>query len=223
MPDLETFDEQQLLRSIRRRRILFGLAITVPVLAAWWRSSQWIAQRWNLQPELVRFAILLAFSILGALAPNLSRSWGHDPRETPRLRWLNQERTDRYMTVSRVLMVFGLGGLLLVQCSVLFAPIETDTAFSRSDGLVWAVLTGSLCLRWRPTDLGDEGAQFRYLIAVNRAFLVTLATCLGAIVFDAYRGGGMLRPAIEAALLVGCLTLQSSLIIGERRAAPDGG
>ena len=223
MPGLETADEQQLLRSIRRRRILLGLAITVPVLVAWLRSSQWIAQRWNLQPELVRFAILLAFSILGALAPNLGRRWGHDARETPRLRWLNQERTDQYMRVSRVLMVFGLGGLFLLQCGVLFAPMGSDTAFSTSDGLLWAVVGGSLCLRWRTTDLGDEGAQSRYLIAVNRAFLVTLAACLGAIVFDAYRGGGMLRPAIEAALLVGCLTLQSSLIIGERREAPDGG
>ena len=221
MSDLETAGEQQLLHAIRRRRILLGLVIVIPSVAVWWLSSRWIAQRWNLQPELVRFVVLLAFSILSVLVPNLGKGLGRDARETPRLRWLNQEHIDQYMTVSRVLLVIGLGGLLLLQCTTLFASIKTETAFSRSDDLVWAVLSGTLCLRWRPTDLGDEGAQLRYLMAVNRAFLVTLTACLAAIVFDAYRGGGILRPAIEVALLIGCLTLLLSLIIGERRAAQD--
>ena len=222
MPDLETPDEQRLLRSIRQRRMARGLAVIVPVLVAWWVLSRWIAQRWGLQPDLVRFAILLAFSVLGFLAPRWpGRGLTHDARETPRLRWLMQERADRHVALSRMFLVLGLGGLLLVQCVTLLLPLHADTAFSSSDGLVWAVLTGSLCLRWRPRYLGDEGAQLRYLTAVNHAFLVTVVACLGAIVLDACRGG-MLRPALEAALLAGGLTLQLSLLIGERRTAQDG-
>ena len=222
MPDLETADEHRLLRSIGRRRMACGLAIMVPMLVAWWLLSRWIAQRWGLQPDLVRFAALLAFSVLGFLSPRWPGSrLTRDARETPRLRWLMQERADRHMALSRMFLVLGLGGLLLVQCVTLLLPIHADTAFSSSDGIVWAVLTGSLCLRWRPKDLGDEGAQLRYLTAVNHAFLVTMVACLGAIVMDALRGG-LLRPALEAALLAGGLTLQLSLIIGERRTAQDG-
>ena len=222
MPELETADEHRLLRSIGRRRMAWGLVIVVPVLVAWWLLSRWIAQRWGLQPDLVRFAILLAFSVLGFLVPRWPGTrLAYDARETPRLRWLRQERADRIMARSRMLMAIGLGGLLLVQCVTLLLPTRRDAAFSSTDGMVWAVLAGSLCLRWRPKDLGDEGAQLRYLTAVNQAFLVTVVACLGAILLDACRDG-MLRPALEAALLIGGLTLQLSLLIGERRAAPDG-
>ena len=222
MPNLKTADERHLLRSIGRWRMVRGLTFVVPVLVAWWLLSRWIAQRWGLQPDLVRFAILLVFFIPGVFAPKwLGGGLAHDARETPRLRWLSQERADRHLARSRAFMVFGLGCLFLVQCVTLLRPMGADAASSSWDGLVWAVLTGSLCLRWRPKDLGDEGAQFRYLIAVNRAFLVTLVACQGAIVLDACLGG-ILRPALEAAMLAGGLTLQLSLLIGERQTAPNG-
>lgn len=222
MPELESDSEQHLLRSIRRRRMGRGLVVMLPTLVAWWLLSQWIAQRWKLQPDLTRFAILLVFSIPTLFAPRwFGRGLGHDPRETDRLRWLNREQTDRQIARRRIIMAIAIGLTLLMQCVMLLLPGSMDTAFYGSDVLVWLVLISASGLWWRPADLGDEGAQLRYLIAVNHAFPITLVACLAAIVIDAYRGGGILRHALEAALLIGCLTLQLSLIIGEPRTALD--
>ena len=214
--------DEQLLRSIRRRRMAQGLPVMVLVLSAWWLLSRWIARRWDLPPDLVRTAIMLAFMVPAVVAPRwLNGRFGNDPRETPRLRWLIRERADRVLDRSRIPMIFGIGILLLVQCVMLLGLVRLPSGYSGSDGVTVAVVMGSLCLRWRPADLGDEGTQLRYLIAANRAFLVTLLSCLGALLLDAFRDG-LLRPALEAALLAGSLTLQLSMFIGDRRTTTDG-
>lgn len=222
MPDFENDSERQLLRSINRRRRLRGLAVALPATAAWLLLAHWIARRWNLQPDLVRFAILLVFVIPAVFAPRLfGRDFNHDPRETFRLRWLNKERADQQIARGRIIQVIGFSLILLIRCVTLLGPRRMDATFSDSDVLVWSVVAAALGLRWRPADLGDEGAQLRYLTAVNRAFMVTLVACLAAILLDAYWHGGILRPALEAALLIGCLTVQLSLVVSEPRTAPD--
>jgi hypothetical protein len=219
MPDFENAAEKQQLRTIERRRVMRGVAIAIPVLTAWWQVSGWVAQHWGLHPEFVRGAALLVFGAVGIFTPGgISEGLSRDPGETLRVRWLSRERADERTACNHILLAFVLGVMLFIQCLALLGPTGAIAGFSGLDGLVSVVLTAALGLRWRPGDLGDEGAQFRSLVAVNRAFLVTLVACVGAIELDAYRAG-MLRPALEGALLVGCLTLQLSLIVSERRAA----
>ncbi|MCQ8276854.1 hypothetical protein NFI95_00115 [Acetobacteraceae bacterium KSS8] len=221
MPDNQASEDDRLLRAIRRRRMAGGPVISVPILAGWWLLSGWIARRYAVQPELVQFSTMLAFLVLGILAPRwLEVPWFRDPRETPRIRWLIQEGSDRYERLSRLLLSVGLGGLLLVQCVSLVNLAHPTHELSDGDGVGWAVFIALLGVRWRPSDLGDEGAQLRYLIAAHRAFLVTVILCLAAVVADSFHAG-LLRPAISAALLAGALTLQLSLMISERRTAPD--
>ena len=223
MPNFESNAEQPLLNSIRRRRIYRSLVVVLPALAAWWLVSQWIAQRWRFDPDLTRVAVLLVFSTSALFGSRwFGRGFGHDSRETARLQWLNREQNDRLIIRSRIIMAGAIGLALLKQCFVLLELRGTTAPFSGSDVVVWLVLASASGLRWRPADLGDEGAQQRYLIAVNHAFPVTLIACLAALAMNALRGGGILRPALETALLIGCLTLQLSLIIGEPRTALDG-
>lgn len=169
-----------------------------------------------------RFVSVLVFAVAAIVAPRwLGGNPSHDPRETPRLRWLGRERADRKIGGRSIIVVFGFGLALLGQCLIVLGSGSTNVDLSGSDILLWSILGMVLGLRWRPADLGDEGAQARYLIAVNRAFLVTLVACLAAIVLDSCWGGGRLRHLLEAALLIGCMTLRLSLIIDERRAAAE--
>ena len=218
----ESERERGLLRSIGRRRLRRGLVVGPPMVAAWWLLSRWIAQRWNLQPDLVRFVVVFIMAVPGIFAPDLLGSrLTHDPRETPRLRWLNRERTERRVGRTRTILAVCLGMMLLMQCLAMLAPGAMNNAASSPDMVVWLVLTIAVSLRWGPADPDDEATQLRSLIAVNRAFVVTLLACLAAITLDTLRGGGVLHPALEAAMLVGCLTLQVSLIIGKPRIAGD--
>ena len=206
-------------RSLGRRRMLRSLIIAVPLVAAWLLLSHWIAQRWAVQPNLARFTVAFILFVPSVLFPSWLRAVPPDRAETQHASWLDRQRVERRTRIGRISAVIGLGILLLLQCAAVLEPETASPVFSDDGVVMWLLLTISLSLRWRPGDLGDEGAQRRTLVAANRAFLVTLLACVAAILLDAYRGHGTLRPALEAALLIGCLTLQLSLIIGERQEA----
>ncbi len=208
-----------MLRSIGRRRMLRTLIMAVPLAAAWLLLSHWIAQRWAVQPNLARFTVAFILFVPSVLFPSWLRAVLPDRATTQHASWLDRQRVERRTRTGRMFAVISLGVLLLLQCAAVLEPETASPAFSDGDVVVWLLLTISLSLRWRPADLGDDGAQRRTLVAANRALLVTLLACVAAILLDAYRGHGTLRPALEAALLIGCLTLQLSLIIGERQDA----
>ncbi len=213
--------EERLLRSIRRRNVLSGLLIFIPVLTLWWVLSHWLIHRYGIERNLATFGTaFVAGPGVAVLLRRLGLDQVRDARMTPRLHWLLKEWSDRTTSRARRFRIAcTLLGVLL------FAPIMLFDRGGSSDltngWLVVMILVGSSGpnLLWRLPTTMDELEQAHYLAATHRAYAVTVSLCVGALILDHY-WPGRLPGVITVSLLIGILVQQIGLEMSYRRAIP---
>ncbi len=213
--------EARLLRSIRRRNVLVGLAVSIPMLTLWWLLSHWLIRRYGIEPHLAMFGTLFgAGPGIVVLLRRLGLDQTRDPRMTPRLHWLMKERSDR--TTSRARR-FRIAWIFLAV--LFFGPImlfDRGSISDLTDGwVVLMILMGSSgpYLLWQLPKTMDELEQAHYLAATHRAYAVTVLLCVGALILDRC-WPGRLPGVITLSLLIGILVQQTGLEMSYRQAVP---
>ena len=210
--------ERQLLRSIRRRSLVKGLVGAIPVVALWWLLSHWIARRYGIEAHLANLGtLLLVTSCLGVLLRWLGLDQLRDPRETPRLRWLLKERSDRITSRARRFWIGSMSLAVLLGAPIML--LDQGGSSDLTDGcMVVLILMGASGpnLPWRLPKTMDELEQAHYL-ASHRAYALTVWLCVGALVLNHY-WPGRLAGLISLSLLIGILAQQIGLEIQATRA-----
>ncbi len=215
--------ERQLLRSIGRRNMLKGLLVGTPTIALWWLLSHWLMRRYGVEAHLANFGtLLLVVSCLVVLSRWLGPGQARDPRETPRLRWLMKERSDRMTSRMRRFWIVCITlAVLLWVPGMLFDHDDHDLTSGWTVVLILMGASGPNLL-WRLPKTMDELERAHYLLSTQRAYALTVSLCVGALVLNR-TWPGRLPGMINLSLLIGILAQQIALEIhGTRAVAHDG-
>lgn len=176
-------------------------------------------RRSQLQPDVVRCATLLIYIVpLIVLPPRLFKNLSSRRFESPRQRALSAERSDRIISRSRKIAVVALALIIFGELLFLLLPGATAAQRQLPDPAIVLLVANCIGMRWNVGRLADEGDRWQYLVAINRALIVTLCASATALVVTSDRMVD-LRPALEVTLLLGCLTWNLSLVLDDRRAA----
>ncbi len=207
--------EKRLLRSIKRRNGLKGLAIVIPALTLWWLLSHWLMRRYGIESNIASFGTLLC---IGVLLRWLGLDKARDPRMTSRLHWLLKERSDRITSRTRRFWIVCMGLAIMLWVPIML--FDQRHSSNLADG--WTVLlilmgSGRPNLLWRLPKTMDELERAHYLAATQRAYALTVSMCVVALVLDRY-WPGRLPGMISLSLLAGILAQQVGLEMHEARA-----
>lgn len=215
-------DERALLRSIRRRNLAKALLAGGPALVLWWLTAGWIQRRCHVQRAPAELGALLAvLVVMHPVLKLLGRERFRDSRETPRIRWLQNEWSERITARTRLFWIISVSIVLLIR--VLMLPLSGG-GLGPADGWVLAFLlmsSGGLVVSRLPT-VAAEFERAQRLAATHRAYLVTALLCAAALLLDPY-WPGRLSGMIWIALLAGILTQQTSLALSDSGAGSRDG
>jgi len=212
--------ERKLLCSIQRQNVPEGLTTGVSVFVLWRLLVHLMESYFHVERDLAESgSMLVLFISTSILLPQFGWHRVCDRRETPRLRWLQNERCDRLLSRTRLVWIAGIILMLLSKLGLLLTNPNWPGAENGSDAVTIIIIGGGVGLLWRLPETMNEVAQAHYLRATQTAYLVTMLSYLSAVLLDSY-WSDRLRVTIIISLLAGMLTQQIELALLGARTVP---
>lgn len=220
MSELDEETERKVLRSIRLRNMLKAVAIAVPVFVLGRLMIHWLGTRFHVGHVAAgSWSLLMIFVGAGIVLPSSKWDRAHDRRETPRLRLLQNEWHDRLQWRLRFVWIAVISALLLLELvTLLISPNWSSPEDSSELVIILIVASGASFMGRFPKIMG-ETTRAHYLAATQRAYAVTMVSCVSMVLLD-NSWSGRLRSTITISLLAGVLTQQISLACLEPRVVP---
>ncbi len=174
--------DHRLLRAIHRRRMLNGLVLLVPTMAIWWLLYHWVERRFHVQDNVAQLGtILIVMGVVGLLS-RLGLRPRRDPRETPRLSWLQNERLDRLMSRVRRVQIIGYALFLLASPVMLFDRSVSGFGW----GIVVMMVISTEAFTGRLPKNMDELTLAHQATATRWAYTVTVSCCIAALLLGSH-------------------------------------